>query len=92
MTPGWRGSFQLTLLAAMGCASSRTADPDIVRPGSGQPILEKLPGPMLGPFDAYSDALLAACGKILSKPHASAGRPGHQESGTFWRVSSEYCA
>ncbi|MCP3136977.1 hypothetical protein [Pyxidicoccus xibeiensis] len=47
---------------------------------------------MLGPFESYSAALLAACKKILEKPHASAGRQGQQESGTFWRTSSEYCA
>jgi hypothetical protein len=47
---------------------------------------------MLGPFDSYSDALLAACRKILTKPYASAGRQDHQEASTFWRVSSEYCA
>jgi len=47
---------------------------------------------MLGPFESYADALLAACTKIFSKPRASAGRQRHTESGTFWRVSSEYCA
>ncbi|QSQ21332.1 hypothetical protein JY651_40125 [Pyxidicoccus parkwayensis] len=82
----------LAVLAAPGCSSPRVVDPDIVRPGPGQRILEKLPGPLLGPFDSYADALLAACTRILSKPHASAGRQDHQEAGTFWRVSSEYCA
>jgi hypothetical protein len=47
---------------------------------------------MLGPFDSYSDALLAACKRILAKPHASAGRRDHQDFQTRWRVSSEYCA
>ncbi|MCY1018093.1 hypothetical protein [Pyxidicoccus sp. MSG2] len=47
---------------------------------------------MLGPFDSYSDALLAACKRILAKPYASAGRRDHQDFQTRWRVSSEYCA
>ncbi|TQF15248.1 hypothetical protein FJV41_14660 [Myxococcus llanfairpwllgwyngyllgogerychwyrndrobwllllantysiliogogogochensis] len=79
-------------MLALACAPARPSDPDLVRPSPGQPILEKLPGPMLGPFESYSDALLAACGRILTKPHASAGRADNQEASTFWRVSSEYCA
>ncbi|RKG81280.1 hypothetical protein D7W79_05955 [Corallococcus exercitus] len=75
-----------------GCASSATLDPDLVRPEPGAPFLEELQGPLLGPYESASDALLAACGKLLSKPHASAGRPDHPSFDTHWRVSSEYCA
>ncbi|MBN1207763.1 MAG: hypothetical protein JXB05_23060 [Myxococcaceae bacterium] len=48
--------------------------------------------PGFGPFDSYSDALLAACPVILSKPNATAGRPGGQDFQLRWRISSEYCA
>ncbi|MCE9668531.1 hypothetical protein LY474_11980 [Myxococcus stipitatus] len=83
----------LALLLLMGgCASSPEVDPDIVRPAPGAPFLDKLPGPMMGPFDSPSTALLAACGKILTKPHANAGGRDHQDFGVRWRVSSEYCA
>ncbi|NBD10565.1 MULTISPECIES: hypothetical protein [Corallococcus] len=82
----------LWLSSLGGCASSAPPDPDLVRPESGAPFLEEIPGPLLGPFESSSDALLAACGKILSKPHASAGRPDHPSFDTRWRVSSEYCA
>lgn len=47
---------------------------------------------MLGPFDSYGDALIAACNKILSKPHATAGRKDHPHFEMRWRVSSEYYA
>jgi hypothetical protein len=47
---------------------------------------------MLGPFNSYSDALLAACRKILTKPNATAGRPDQQDFSTRWRVATEYCA
>jgi hypothetical protein len=87
LRPPWLFAFW-----AWGCSSPQVADPDIVRPAPGASFLEKLPGPMLGPFDAYSDALLAACKRILAKPNASAGRRDHQDFQTRWRVSSEYCA
>jgi hypothetical protein len=68
--------------------------PGVVRPGPGEPSLESLPGPMpgFGPFDSYSDALMAACPLILSKPNATAGRVGSQDFQLRWRGSSEYCA
>jgi hypothetical protein len=66
-------------------------DPDIVRPPPGSK-LEKIPGPMMGPFDSYRDALIAACDRILAKPHATAGRRDHPQFDVRWRVSSEYCA
>ncbi|MFL5347040.1 MAG: hypothetical protein ACJ8AT_19825 [Hyalangium sp.] len=51
-----------------------------------------LPGPMLGSFDSFEDALLASCRKIIQKPNATAGRKDHQDFWTRWRVSTEYCA
>lgn len=47
---------------------------------------------MMGPYDSFRDALLAACDKILKKPHATAGRTDHPQFDVRWRVSSEYCA
>jgi hypothetical protein len=67
-------------------------DPDIVRPGAGEPPLAALPGPMLGSFDSFEDALLASCRKIIAKPNATAGRKDQQDFWTRWRVSTEYCA
>ncbi len=48
--------------------------------------------PGFGPFDSYSDALMAACPLILSKPNATAGRIDSQDFQLRWRISSEYCA
>jgi hypothetical protein len=81
------------LLLSMGCPPP-TPIPGVVRPGPGEPLLEKFPGPMpgFGPFDSYSDALIAACPLILSKPNATAGRVGSQDFHLRWRASSEYCA
>jgi hypothetical protein len=86
-------------LLILGCSSPKAfapdaevADPDVVRPPPGEPLLETIPGPMLGPFDSYQAALLAACNKIVKKPHATAGRKDHPQFDVRWRVSSEYCA
>jgi hypothetical protein len=80
------------ILVAWGCSSPKPIDPDIVRPGAGEPVLTALPGPLLKPFDSYEDALTAACHTILKKPNATAGRADHQDFWTRWRVSTEYCA
>ncbi|NTX10454.1 hypothetical protein HUA76_06625 [Myxococcus sp. CA056] len=85
-------ALAIAALGVCGCSSPQVADPDIVRPAPGAPFLDKLPGPMLGPFSSPSSALLAACRKILTKPHSSAGARDHQDFDIRWRVSSEYCA
>jgi hypothetical protein len=97
--PSWLHCRVLGVLLALGCSSNKAiapelegGDPDIVRPLPGEPLLKKLPGPMLGPYDSYSDALIAACNKIFTKPHASAGQKDHPQFDVRWRVSSEYCA
>jgi hypothetical protein len=82
----------LALLLACACASPKVGDSDIIRPAPGEPFLEELPGPLLGPFDGYSNALLAACNKIITKPNAVAGSRSDQDFNTFWRSSKEYCA
>jgi hypothetical protein len=81
------------LLLSMGCPPPKPI-PGVVRPGPGEPFLESLPGPMpgFGPFGSYSDALIAACPLILSKPNATAGRRDQQDFQLRWRISSEYCA
>jgi hypothetical protein len=48
--------------------------------------------PAFGPFDTFSDALQAACPLLLSKPHATAGRPTDQNFRLRWLLSQEYCA
>ncbi|MCP3063340.1 hypothetical protein LXT21_31630 [Myxococcus sp. K38C18041901] len=63
-----------------------------MRPAPDAPFLDKLPGPLLGPFSSPSSALLAACRKILAKPNASAGAREHPDFEVRWRASSEYCA
>jgi hypothetical protein len=75
----------------MACASPQTLDPDIVRPAPGAPPLDTLPGPLLV-FDSYQSALLAACQKIVTKPHATAGRKDSQGFKARWRAGTEYCA
>lgn len=47
--------------------------------------------PGFGPFESYTQAVMAACPLILSKPNATAGRVGSQDFQLRWRVSSEYC-
>lgn len=78
-------------IALMACASAPAADPDIVRPRPGEPLLERLPGPLLV-FSSYPSALLGACQKLLSKPGASAGPRGRPGFEARWRVGAEYCA
>ncbi|ATB30953.1 hypothetical protein [Melittangium boletus] len=65
-----------------------------MRPKPGDPLLESIPGPMpgFGSFDSYSDALIAACPKILSMPNATMGPVQAQDAQLRWRISREYCA
>ncbi|HSP78802.1 MAG TPA: hypothetical protein VLQ93_09750 [Myxococcaceae bacterium] len=78
-------------LTASGCAP-KVIDEDLLRPNPGEPFLEKLPGPLAESFDSFSDALLAACKKIITKPNAVAPREDAQDFDTYWRAASEYCA
>ncbi|MGZ3458888.1 MAG: hypothetical protein ACXU86_10350 [Archangium sp.] len=48
--------------------------------------------PAFGPFDTSSDAIQAACPLLLSKPHATAGRPIDENFRLRWTLSQEYCA
>jgi hypothetical protein len=88
----WR-QFLVLVLLGLGCSSPKPIE-GVVRPQPGEPLLESLPGPMpgFGSFDSYSDALLAACPHILSKPNATAGRVQDQDFRLRWRISREYCA
>jgi hypothetical protein len=95
----WWPCGVLVELLILGCSSTsasmpvpESSDPDVVRPPPGGALLEGLPGGLLGPYGSYSDALIAACDKILQKPHATAGRRDHLQFDVRWRVSSEYCA
>jgi hypothetical protein len=95
----WSQCRALVALLVLGCSIPQgsapgpgTGDPDVVRPPPGGPPLKKLPGPMLGPFESPQEGLLAACNRILRKPHATAGRKDHPQFEVRWRVSSEYCA
>jgi hypothetical protein len=88
----WR-HHSILLLASMilGCPPA-AIDDDVVRPKPGAPFLEELPGPLLGPFNSFTDALVAACRKIITKPHAVSPHPSTQDFNTYWRTSTEYCA
>lgn len=85
-----RRVLHLLALLVLGCAPQPI--PGVVRPAPGAPPLESLPGPMagFGPFDSFSDALIAACPLILSKPHATVSHIPDPELAL--RLSSEYCA
>ncbi|MGZ3458045.1 MAG: hypothetical protein ACXU86_06010 [Archangium sp.] len=48
--------------------------------------------PGFGPFQTYSDALLAACPLILSLPNAVTVRPSNPNFKLYWELSTEYCA
>jgi hypothetical protein len=48
--------------------------------------------PGFGPFTSYSEALIAACPRILSMPNATVGDLRAQDVRLRWRVSREYCA
>lgn len=87
------GVLLASSLMLSGCSTPQSIE-GVVRPNPGEPLLERLPGPMpgFGPFDSYSDALLAACPRILSKPNATAGRVQEQDFPLRWRISREYCA
>jgi hypothetical protein len=105
--PSRRYLLGLAVCAVLGCSSSKLLAPDpdeldadIARPSPGGPLLESIPGPMLGPFDSHMEALLAACRKIFTKPRSSAGRRPpetalREEQEAFRlrrRVATEYCA
>jgi hypothetical protein len=83
--------WTMTLLLALGCGSRQI--PGVVERKPGE-ALTHLPGPMpdFGPFQTYSDALLAACPKIISLPHAVASRPSDPNFELRWKLSKEYCA
>jgi hypothetical protein len=85
--------LMILALLGLGCSSPKPIE-GVVRPNPGEPLLQRLPGPMpdFGSFDSFSDALLAACPLILSKPNATAGRAGDQDFQLRWRIASEYCA
>lgn len=89
----FRQCLLVPLLLGLGCSSPRPIE-GVVRPNPGEPFLESLPGPMpgFGSFDSFSDALMAACPLILSKPNAIAGRVAAQDFQLRWRTASEYCA
>jgi hypothetical protein len=95
MTPGkhLRWLFLCSVLIGLGCSAPKPIE-GVVRPNPGEPPLEIIPGPMpgFGSFDTFSDALMAACPLILSKPNATAGRLGDQDFQLRWRNASEYCA
>lgn len=85
-------ALAVVVLLWLGC-SPPTALPGVVRPGPGE-RLASIPGPMpdFGSFDTASDALQAACPLLLSKPHATAGRPSEENFRLRWALSQEYCA
>jgi hypothetical protein len=88
----WRlRSILLLVSMLLGCLPA-VIDDDIVRPKPGTSLLEELPGPLMGPFNSFEDALLAACRKIITKPNAVAPSQDLQNFATYWRASSEYCA
>jgi hypothetical protein len=86
------GAFAVVLLLWSGCSPSKAIS-GVVQPEPGE-RLTSIPGPMpaFGPFDTFSDALQAACPLLLSKPHATAGRPTDENFRLRWALSQEYCA
>lgn len=80
------------LLLGLGCTPPRPIG-GVWRPGFGEDP-DRIPGPMknFGPFDSYTDALLAACPLILSKPNATVGHLQDVNPEIAQRVATEYCA
>lgn len=88
----WRHRLvSLSVSMLLGCPPT-AVDNDIVRPKPGEPFLEEIPGPLMGPFNSFAGALIAACRKIIRKPNAVIPHPSTQDFDTYWRTSSEYCA
>jgi hypothetical protein len=81
------------LLLGLACASPQRIDPDVWRPESERSS-ESIPGPLknFGPFDSFSEALQAACQRILSKPNATVLHIQQTDPALALRVSTEYCA
>jgi hypothetical protein len=84
--------FLLTcmVLIALACAPAQQPGVILVPPEG----TSHLPGPMpdFGPFATYSDALLAACPKILSYDNAVVTRPVSPRLRFARSIPKEYCA
>jgi hypothetical protein len=85
-------ALTVMVLLQLSCAQ-RVEMPGVVQLKPGE-TLPSIAGPMpgFGPFDNFSDALMAACPVILGKPHATAGRPTDEHFMLRWMLSEEYCA
>jgi hypothetical protein len=82
----------LLLVHAIVLLACTSQQPGVLEvPPDGVP---SIPGPMpgFGPFPTYSDALLAACPKILSFDNAVASRPATPRLRFFQSTPKEYCA
>lgn len=81
----------LLWLVCLGCGGAKIHG--VIEPLQGERP-QTIPGPMpgFGPFDSFSDALIAACPLVMGMPHANAGRPSNPNFKLHWRLSREYCA
>lgn len=82
----------LLMVPAFALVACTAQQPGVIEvPPQGSPAI---PGPMpgFGPFPTYSDALLAACPKILSLDDAVASRPETPRLRFFKSTPKEYCA
>jgi hypothetical protein len=84
--------FLALILLGLGCSPPRPAE-GVWRPPPGGKA-DRIPGPIniksLGPFEAFPDALKAACPLILSRPNAAVGHIA--DKNLALRISTQYCA
>lgn len=81
----------VVMALALGCASPPPKGVVRFRTGEAPSYIDG-PMPDFGPFPTYSDALLAACPRMLSLPNAVTPPPSNPNFPLYWEVSTEYCA
>ncbi|HVG63830.1 MAG TPA: hypothetical protein VNA24_35020 [Hyalangium sp.] len=89
-----RQRFWRWLLVLVACGCTYPPPPGVIRFDPRNPP-RSVKGPIelnFGSYDAYWEALVAACPVVISMPGGNAGRKDSMGFPERWRVSREYCS
>lgn len=64
----WEGPGRRWGLISLVLGAALSTDSDMVRPVLGDPLLETFPGPVMGPYKDYVEAMLEACQYVQARP------------------------